>query len=68
MLAGARGDARSREERAWILGLCAIFLFVLIDAFGHEVMHYRHVWLALGLIVSQCRLEQRGDGGTVGSV
>jgi O-antigen ligase len=51
--------ARSEREMLWACGLIAMFLFILIDAGSHEVMHYRHVWLAFGLLAAQAKIQGR---------
>lgn len=55
-LRSAWRHARDELERRWVLGLCGMFAFVLVDAVSHEVMHYRHLWVAFALVVAQERL------------
>jgi len=52
---------RSREDLLWILGLCAMLVFIVVDAMSHEVMHYRHVWLAFILIAAEFNLVVKRD-------
>ena len=52
-------SARTDKEFFWACGLSAMFLFILIDAGSHEVMHYRHVWIAFVLIAVQAKLWNR---------
>ncbi len=59
LLEGIRAT-RSERNLLWWLGLGAMFVFILIDAASHEVLHYRHVWLAFGLIAAQSRIAQDG--------
>jgi O-antigen ligase len=51
--------ARSNRGMLWALGLSGMFVYILVDAMTHEVTHYRHVWLAFGLIAAQARLADR---------
>ncbi|HKY31258.1 MAG TPA: O-antigen ligase family protein [Candidatus Polarisedimenticolia bacterium] len=48
--------ARDRPSLFMAMALSGMFLFSCIDALSHEVLHYRHVWLALALAVAQERL------------
>jgi O-antigen ligase len=52
-------NAHSEQEFLWAVGLCAIFLFILINALTHEVMHFRHVWFAFALIAAQEKLIRK---------
>ncbi len=52
--------ACGEADLRWALVLGGMFLFVLIDALTHEVMHYRHVWLVFGLAIGW---EIRSAGG-----
>jgi len=45
----------SRNEFLWRLALWAAFCFIAIDALGHEVLHYRHVWVIFALIALEDR-------------
>lgn len=42
-----------------VLGLGGMFMFMWIDSVTHEILHYRHVWLAFGLMASQERLLRK---------
>lgn len=48
----------SERELLWVLGLCGIFCFILIDALTHEVMHARYVWIAFAMIAIQDKLSR----------
>ena len=48
----------SERELLWVLGLCGIFCFILIDALTHEVMHTRYVWIAFAMIAIQDKLSR----------
>ena len=52
-------NRRSEEELLWAVGLCAMFLFILVNALTHEVMHFRHVWFAFALIAAEEKLIRR---------
>lgn len=52
-------NTRSEEEFLWAVGLCAMFVFILINALTHEVMHFRHVWFAFALIAAEEKLIRR---------
>jgi O-antigen ligase len=52
-------NTRSEQEFLWAVGLCAMFLFILINALTHEVMHFRHVWFAFALIAAEEKLIKR---------
>jgi len=49
--------APTEAELMWALGLCGMLVFTLTDSISHEVLHYRHVWLTVGLIAVQRRLS-----------
>jgi O-antigen ligase len=49
----------SQGELLWILGLCGMFVFTLVDAVSHETLHNRHVWLIYAMIVAQERISTR---------
>lgn len=46
----------SEQELLWVSALAGMFVFILVDAWSHEVMHYRHVWLAFGLMTAYSRI------------
>lgn len=48
--------AETDEEVLWALGLMGMLTFIMVDALNHEGMHYRHVWLAFGIIAAQSKL------------
>ncbi|HSF17618.1 MAG TPA: O-antigen ligase family protein [Vicinamibacteria bacterium] len=48
--------ARTVEQLTWVLGLSGMFIFSVIDAFSHEVSHYRHICVMASLIAVQWRL------------
>lgn len=54
--------AQSDREFLWVAGLCGMFVFILIDALFHEVLHYRHVWFAFAAIAAQYDLRRRLSG------
>lgn len=43
---------KSDRELLWVASLAGMLVFILVDAVSHEVMHYRHVWLAFGLMTA----------------
>jgi O-antigen ligase len=47
---------RAGPQFLWVLGLCGMFSYMLVDALSHEVLHYRHVWVVVALIAAQERL------------
>ncbi len=50
--------ACSEQELISTAGLAGMFVFILADSAFHEVMHYRHVWLAFSLILARQKLLQ----------
>lgn len=54
---------KTSEERLWMFALSAMFLFTCVDAFSHEMMHYRHVWAAFGLMGAQVALNTAQEPG-----
>ncbi|MGH9867900.1 MAG: O-antigen ligase family protein [Candidatus Polarisedimenticolia bacterium] len=38
------------------LALVGMFAFNMVDSLSHEMMHYRHVWVLLGLIAARDRM------------
>lgn len=53
--------ARTVGQLTWALGLTGMFIFPVIDAFSHEVSHYRHVCVMAALIAAHWRLMVRSD-------
>ncbi len=62
LLRGIRASATS-EDRLWMFALSAMLLFTAVDSFSHEMMHYRHVWTAVGLMAVQMRLNTAAEPG-----
>jgi len=54
--------AASRDPARYFttLALAGMFLFTATDGSTHEMLHYRHVWVLLGLIAAQERLVRQG--------
>jgi len=52
---------RTREPALFLtaLALSGMFVFQLVDALSHEMLHYRHVWVLFALIAAQERLVRR---------
>ena len=50
--------ARSEREFLWNIGLCGMFVFIIIDSFAHEILHYRHVWFAFAIIANQYKFQR----------
>ena len=49
----------SQPELLWILGLVGMFIFTLVDAVNHEMLHNRHVWVIYAVIVAQERISAK---------
>jgi len=62
LIRGIRACVTS-EDRLWMFALSAMFLFTTVDSFSHEMMHYRHVWAALGLMAAQVHLHTAAGPG-----
>ena len=62
LLRGIRTSA-GPEQRLWMFALSAMLLFTLVDSLSHEMMHYRHVWSALGLMTAQAGLAAPREPG-----
>jgi len=56
----ALGASRDPTRYFTTLALAGMFLFTATDGSTHEMLHYRHVWVLLGVIAAQERLVRRG--------
>jgi O-antigen ligase len=64
MLMHCMKNTCSERGFLWAVGLCAMFLLILINALAHEVVYFRHVWFAFALIAAQEKLINRGGLST----
>jgi O-antigen ligase len=60
-----KGLALARDPTRFLtmLGLAGMLVFTAMDGTTHEMLHYRHVWVLLGLIAAQERLVRRAALG-----
>ncbi len=58
MLLQTTKTSNSNREKLWIIGLSGMFIFALSFSFTHEILHFRHVWIAFALIAVEYKLRK----------